>query len=196
MALTKRERQRKIREIYRDMEAKKRELGLRAPAIKRGPVFYFAILMVLLLVGGALVQAAGKGGGRSLGDGRPKRAQASVDAIAEALGRWKFHIGAYPTTEEGLTALSVKYANHAGWIGPYLSRIVDDPWRHPYVYELGTNGVPVVLSRGPDGVRSTADDIRPDPALFAKPFRDTTWTNDWVPYTRRGIIVVPSKKNP
>lgn len=194
MALSRRERQRKIREIYRDMEAKKRELGLRAPVIKRGPVFYFAMLMVLLMVGGALIQAAGKGGGRSVGDGRFRRAQSSVDAVAEALGRWKFHIGAYPSLDEGLVALAEKRSVHAGWIGPYLSKIVEDPWHHPYVYELDDKGNAVVLSLGPDGKRGTADDIVPDPALFTKPFRDTTWTNDWAPFTQRGIIVVPSKK--
>ena len=52
---------------------------------------------------------------------------------------------------------------------------------------------PVVLSLGPDGVRGTADDIAPDPAIFSKPFRDTTWTNDWVPFHRRGYYIVPSK---
>ena len=37
--LSKRERNRKIKQIYRDMEAQKRELGLRAPVLKKGPVF-------------------------------------------------------------------------------------------------------------------------------------------------------------
>ena len=45
--LSKHERARKIKQIYRDMEAQKRELGLKAPAIKRGPVFYFVVLMAM-----------------------------------------------------------------------------------------------------------------------------------------------------
>ena len=51
----------------------------------------------------------------------------------------------------------------------------------------------IVDALGADGVRGTLDDISPDPALFEKPFRDTTWTNDWVPYWNRGIIVRPRK---
>ena len=119
-------------------------------------------------------------------------------ALAEALGRYKFHCGVYPTAEEGLEALVLKQSRHAGWVGPYISSpnftptLLPDPWKRPYVYEP-TNEPPVVLSLGPDGVRGTADDIAPDPTLFAKPFRDTTWTNDWVSFHRRGYYIVPSK---
>ena len=197
--LSKRERTRKIKQIYRDMEAQKRALGLKAPAIRRGPVFYFVVLMAMAMVGGALIQAAGKGGEKKMRDGRLVRAEQSVAALAEALGRYKFHCGVYPTAEEGLEALVLKQSRHAGWVGPYISSpnftptLLPDPWKRPYVYEP-TNEPPVVLSLGPDGVRGTADDIAPDPTLFAKPFRDTTWTNDWVPFRRRGYYVVPSKK--
>ena len=197
--LSKQERARKIKQIYREIEAQKRELGLKAPAIKRGPVFYFVVLMVLLMVGGALVQAAGKGGGKKMRDGKIVRAEQSVAALAEALGRFKFHCGAYPTAEEGLEALVQKQSRHAGWVGPYISSpnftptLLPDPRKRAYVY-APTNEPPVVLSLGPDGVRGTADDIAPDPAIFAKPFRDTTWTNDWVPFHRRGYYIVPSKR--
>ncbi len=202
-ALSKRERNRKIKQIYRDMEAKKRALGLRAPTLKKGPVFYMVVLIVMALLGGALIQMSGKAdaiglGGRKLRDGRPVMAQKSVDAVAEALGRFKFHTGVYPSVAEGgIEALAVKYSDHAGWIGPYLhkdnpyKKIAIDPWKRPYIYEppANTNGLPTVLCLGADGQRGTADDITPEPALFTKAFRDTTWTNDWVPFTQRGIIV-------
>lgn len=205
--LSKRERDRKIKQIWREMEDKKRALGLRAPALKKGPVFYLVVLLGLALLGGALIQMSGKAdaiglGGRRLRDGRPVMAQKSVNAVAEALGRFKFHTGVYPSLEEGgIEALAVKYSGHAGWIGPYLhkdnpyKKIAIDPWKRPYVYEppCGTNVWPVVLCMGADGVRGTADDVVPDPKLFDKPFRDTTWTNDWVPFQQRGIIVRPSK---
>ena len=197
--LSKRERTRKIKQIYRDMEAQKRALGLKAPAIRRGPVFYFVVLMAMAMVGGALIQAAGKGGEKKMRDGRLVRAEQSVAALAEALGRYKFHCGVYPTAEEGLEALVLKQSRHAGWVGPYISSpnftptLLPDPWTRPDV-SAPTNEPPVVLSLGPDGVRGTADDIAPDPALFAKPFRDTTWTNDWVPFHRRGYYIVPSKR--
>ena len=191
--LSKQERSRKIKAIYREMEAKKRELGLKAPLIKRGPVFYLVVLMVLALVGGLVIQTAGKGGGKKMRDGDVVRAEHSVSSLAEALGRFKFHCGVYPTAEEGLAALANKYSTHAGWIGPYVEKINPDPWKRPYVYEP-TNDPPVVLSLGPDGKRGTADDIVPPPELFSKPFKDTTWTNDWVPFSRRGIVVVPTQE--
>ena len=193
--LSKKERDRKIKAIYREMEAKKRELGLKAPLIKRGPMFYLVVLMVLVLIGGLVVQTAGKGGGKTMRDGKIVKAEKSVSALAEALGRFKFHCGVYPTAEEGLTALAAKRSRHAGWVGPYVQdeRIVPDPWKRPYVYEP-TNDPPVVLSLGPDGKRGTADDIMPDPALFAKPFRDPSWTNDWVHFSRRGYVLVRTKE--
>lgn len=197
--LTKEERKRKIKAIYREMEAKKSELGLQAPKIKRGPVFYLVVLMGLALIGGLIVQATGKGGGKNMQDGKTVTAQKSVNALAEALGRYKFHCGVYPTAEEGLEALVLKRSRHAGWVGPYIRSpyyvptLLPDPWKRPYVYEPAndpTNEPPVVLSLGPDGKRGTADDIVPEAELFSKPFRDTTWTNDWAPYRLRGIRVV------
>ena len=193
--LTKEERKRKIKAIYRELESKKSELGLQAPQIKRGPVFYLVVLMGLALIGGLVVQATGKVGGKKMQDGKTVTAQKSVNALAEALGRYKFHCGVYPTAEEGLNALVLKRSRHAGWVGPYIKSpyyvptLLPDPWNRPYVYEP-TNEPPVVLSLGPDGKRGTADDISPEAELFSKPFRDTSWTNDWAPYRLRGIRVV------
>ena len=172
--LSKQERKRKIKQIYRDMEAQKREIGLRAPVIRRGPIFYFVVLLGLAMIGGAIFQAADKSGGKKMRDGRIVQAERSVEALV------------------------LKRSRHSGWVGPYIAsptyapKLLSDPWKHPYVYEP-TNDPPVLLSLGPDCVRGTADDILPDPATFTKPFHDTTWTNDWVPFHRRGYYVVPSK---
>ncbi len=205
--LSKRERERKIKQIYREMEAKKRELGLRAPVFRKGPVFYMVMLLGLALLGGSLIQLSGKAdaiglGGRKVRDGRANMAQKSVDAVAIALGRFKFHTGVYPTAEEGgIEALAFKYSKYPGWVGPYLhkdnpyKKIAFDPWKRPYIYEppVNTNSLPTVICCGADGQRGTADDIRPAEGLFTQAFRDTTWTNDWVPFQLRGIIVRPSK---
>ena len=201
--LSKAERQRKIKAIQAEFEAKRRELGMRAPAFRRGPVFYLGLMAVLTVLGLSLIKASEKGGqSGKVRTGKILQASRSVEAFAEALGRYRFHTGVYPTLEDGgLEALASKTSRHAGWVGPYIHKRIwsdplpRDPWKHAYVYapEGGTNGLPVLLSCGPDGVRGTADDIVPDPALFTKPFRDTTWTNDWTPYQLRGYIVVPHK---
>lgn len=193
--LTRQERQRKIKAIQAQIEAQKRELGLKAPSFQRGPVFYLGLMAVLVVVGLAVIRAGEQSGGDAnarVRNGKILQAMKSVDAYAEALGRFRFHCGTYPTAEEGLAALALRTSRYEGWIGPYISKTLPDPWKRDYIYEP-TNEPPVVLSLGPDGVRGTADDIRPDPELFAKPFRDTTWTNDWAPYQLRGYIVVPGK---
>ena len=193
--LSRAERQRKIKAIQASIEAKKRELGMKAPSFNRGPVFYLGLVAVLSILGLSVIKASEKGGGDTsvrVRNGKVLQTMKSVDAFAEALGRFKFHCGAYPTAEEGLNALALKQSRHAGWMGPYISKMLPDPWKRPYVYEPA-NEPPTVLSLGPDGLRGTADDIRPDPSLFTKPFRDTSWTNDWAPYQLRGYIVVPHK---
>ena len=50
----------------------------------------------------------------------------------------------YPTTEEGLNALTA---------GNYLRRLPNDPWNHPYRYALpGPEGKPFLISTlGADG---------------------------------------------
>ena len=89
-----RERQRRIRQIAREYEAKKRALGLKAPALKKGPVFYLVVLILLSLLGASLIQMSGTAetvglGGRKVRDGRPGRAPMRGDALAWALARAK-----------------------------------------------------------------------------------------------------------
>ncbi len=202
--LTKEERRRRIKAIQAGFEAQRRELGMKAPSFHRGPAFYLGLMAVMAILGLSLVRTAEKGGssGKVL-SGKIVQATRSLDAFAEALGRFKFHTGEYPSIAEGgLEALASKEVTRKGWVGPYIHKRVwneplpKDPWKNAWVYDpaCDTNGVPTLLSCGPDGQRGTADDILPDRALFSKPFRDTTWTNDWAPYRLRGIIVVPKKK--
>lgn len=192
--LSRAERKRRIRQIQRDLEARKLELGLRAPTIRRGPVFYLTVVVGLAAIGAALIDFSGKsGGGKRIRDGKIAQAERSVAALAEALGRYKFHCGEYPCAEDGLAALEWKHSRHEGWVGPYIPKLLKDPWKRDYVYELGTNGTAAVACLGPDGKLGTADDILPDGELYGKPFRDTTWTNDWAPFRLRGYIVVPNE---
>lgn len=193
-APSRRERMRKIKAIRADLDLKRRELGMQAPSMSKGPVFYLGLMAVLAILGLSVIKATDSGKAEArVRNAKVAQAMRSVDAFAEALGRFRFHCGAYPTAEEGLEALASKDVKRDGWIGPYVKKIMPDPWKNAYVYEL-TNGTPVVLSTGPDGVRGTADDIAPAPELFSKPFRDTTWTNNWAPYWKRGYIIVPSRK--
>lgn len=189
----------KKKAIAREYEMKRRELGLGAPIAKRGIGFYLLLLVGMALISSFVFKQAGVVEKRKAVNTKMLFAQRSVDALAEALGRYKFHCGCYPTSEDGgLDALAAKTSRYPGWLGPYAGswgKIIPDPWKRPYVYEPTTNGNPVVLSLGPDGKRGTADDVLPSEGLFEKPFKDTSWTNDWVHFSKRGIILVPSKKH-
>ena len=189
----------KKKAIAREFDMKRRELGLGAPVMKRGFLFYAVIVLLLVAIGSAVLKQAGVADRRKTVNTKMLNAQRSVNALAEALGRFRFHCGCYPSEEDGgLAALSAKTSRYPGWIGPYAAgswgEMIPDPWKNPYIYEPQPNGHPVVLSLGPDGVRGTADDVLPDDTLFEKPFKDVSWTNDWVHFSRRGIFVVPKKR--
>ena len=187
----KRRRNAAIKEIAREYERKRAALGSGAPLMKKGIVFYGVVVIGLLIVGSLVLSATGRGG-RAKIPLKDLQARTSVAALAEALGRYRFHVGDYPSAEEGLQALAAITPAKRGWKGPYVNHLVRDPWDRDYVYELRRPGEhPVLLSRGPDGRAGTRDDITADPKLFDAPFRDTTWTNHWMPYQLRGIVLAP-----
>ncbi len=188
-----REHKAKIKAIAREFERKKSELTGGAPQVKRGIAYYAIIILGLLMLGGMVLSVCGKGGRQ-----RIERSQImvdrSMDNLAIALGRYKFHVGEYPSPKEGLEALAAITPQKRGWFGPYIKKVVKDPWGHDYVYDLRTDGSPVLYSKGPDGRAGTTDDVLPKQEFFTEAFRDTTWTNHWVPYQLRGILVAPDEK--
>ena len=85
---------------------------------------------------------------------RKTAARAQINAYVTALGSYKLDTGAFPPTEQGLSALRLRPENVNNWQGPYLVRDVEnDPWGHPYVYRYpGEHGdEPDLLSFGADG---------------------------------------------
>jgi general secretion pathway protein G len=85
-----------------------------------------------------------------------------VNGFATAATDYKRDYGQYPTAEEGLNALLVN-PDDGTWNGPYLqgegaTRNPTDAWQTPLFYSI-TNGIPAVLSAGPDRVIGTDDDI-------------------------------------
>ena len=194
-----------VKRIGREFDRKRRELNLHDMSLKRPIVYYVAIIFILLVLGGSVLSVAT--GKLSLGKKAISKAaiqsRQSIDALAVACGRYKFHVGRYPTTAEGLEELARIPETPAeigafaakGWFGPYIKKVVPDPWGHAYVYEAREDGGhPVLYSKGPDGRAGTTDDVLPAQELFDEPFRDTTWTNHWVPYNLRGIVVAPNEE--
>lgn len=186
-----------VKKIAREYERKRAALGLDKPVLKRGPVYYMIVVMVMVFIAAAFIGVMT--GAVSIGKKRVSKAdiqaRQSIDALTQACGRYKFHVGRYPTTAEGLQELAAIRTGLKGWFGPYIKKVVPDPWGNDYVYEEREGGGnPVLYSKGPDGRAGTTDDVLPDQKLFDKPFLDTTWTNRWMPYQLRGILVAPDEK--
>jgi general secretion pathway protein G len=183
-----------VKAIAREYEMKKARLTGGAPVLKKGFVFYTVVIIGLLMLGGMVLSVCGKGG-RTPIPLKPMQARKSMDSLAIALGRFKFHTGAYPTTAEGLAALAAKSFTRKGWDGPYINHVVPDPWGNDYVYETRPEGGhPILYSKGADGRAGTTDDVLPEQEQFEIPFRDTGWTNGWAPYRLRGIVVAPDEE--
>ena len=88
-----------------------------------------------------------------IGKSEVKTAKAQINSLSKALDQFRLDTGHYPTTEEGLAALTTHPANEAKWDGPYLEKKVpNDPWGKPYLYKSpGEHGDYDLLSLGKDG---------------------------------------------
>ncbi|MGA9573155.1 MAG: type II secretion system major pseudopilin GspG [Lysobacterales bacterium] len=72
------------------------------------------------------------------------KAQTDIRAIESALNLYKLDNFNYPTTEEGLDALTPKY----------IERLSNDPWGNPYLYlSPGLHGEMDVYTLGADGLQ-------------------------------------------
>jgi len=115
-----------------------------------------------------LANCGGGGGGASSDQNKIKATQQSVQELNALLENFKANAGRYPTTEEGLQALTScpKGVNKDNWKGPYVEQISVDAWKNQYMYQSpGPADKPfIVFSKGPDGKENTQDDITASPA--------------------------------
>ncbi|MBE9610396.1 type II secretion system major pseudopilin GspG [Chitinilyticum litopenaei] len=100
-------------------------------------------LLVVLLIIALLAGYVGPKLFGEVGKAKSKTARSQMKSIAGALDQYRLDTGRYPSTEEGLQALTRKPANAGNkWAGPYLMKDApNDPWDRPYVYKYpGDNG--------------------------------------------------------
>lgn len=125
------------------------------PAVLFRPHSGFTLLelLVVMVIIGLLVGYVGPRYFAQVGKSEVKAARSQIDALEKALDQMRLDTGRYPTTEEGLAALSSRPADMGKWDGPYLKKAVPlDPWGHPYVYrQPGEHGEYDLLSLGKDG---------------------------------------------
>jgi general secretion pathway protein G len=90
--------------------------------------------------------------------------------IANALNRYRFHMGTYPDTDDGLAALFERPSgiddDDERWKGPYLQGSPEelvDPWQNEFNYrspgEFHEDAYDL-WSSGPDGEEGTDDDVK------------------------------------
>ena len=119
-------------------------------------------LLVVMVIIGLLAGYVGPKYFAQIGKSEAKVARAQIDALEKALDQYRLDTGHYPSTEQGLTALSVRPGTEPKWDGPYLKKDVPmDPWGRPFVYKIpGEHGEFDLFSMGKDGqIGGTGDAI-------------------------------------
>lgn len=125
------------------------------------------VMMVVIILGVLVALVVPQFAGRTQ-QARRAAAQADVNAnIAMALELYYLDNGAYPTSEQGLSALTRKPdtpPTPLSWQGPYLKgkASLKDPWAQPYVYGSPGEHNPDsydLFSTGPDLQKGGGDDL-------------------------------------
>lgn len=111
-------------------------------------------LLVVLAILGMLAVVATPQVLKYLGSAKQETAKTQIQNIGTALDLFRFEVGRYPTTQEGLAALVAQPSGLARWNGPYVKRkeSLVDPWDRPFVYRSpGQKGPYDLSSLGADG---------------------------------------------
>jgi general secretion pathway protein G len=115
-------------------------------------------LIELLVVLTIISLIMGMVGPRVLGylsESRTKTAKLQIESLSSALDLFYLDAGRYPTTSEGLDALTQRPTDVSIWNGPYLKggRVPADPWGHAYQYRSPVEHTPPyeIVSFGADG---------------------------------------------
>jgi hypothetical protein len=185
-------RRRRRARLVREGEIRREALGrVPNPRLLYSPRVMFALLLALCLASSLVIRRARSPAAGARPPELPQRlALRHLDTLATALGRYRFHTGAYPPPSPGLHAL-LDDPGVPGWNGPYVNQLLRDPWNAPYQYRLASNGTSQLFTCGPDGLPDTPDDLRPDPAAFDP---GVAWTTGWVRASERlpGVRILPA----
>ncbi len=110
-------------------------------------------LLVVLVILGLLAALVAPKLFPKLGKGKQAAAKAQIELLGQALDQFRLDTSRYPTSQEGLKALSTNPGGIENWDGPYLKKgVPNDPWGKPYHYEApGQHGEYDLYSYGRDG---------------------------------------------
>ena len=122
-------------------------------------------LIVVLVILGLLATVVGPRVMSRLAQGKSEIAKLQIDQLDGALGLYRFDVGRYPNSSEGLQALIDNPSGVQNWSGPYLDKrtLPKDPWGREYEYRSpGQNGDYDLWSYGADELLPSVGPGRPE----------------------------------
>jgi general secretion pathway protein G len=125
--------------------------------------FTLVEMLVVIAIIGLVVGLVGPRVLNYLSESKVKAAKIQIESFSAALDLYYLDNGAYPGTNEGLTALVERPAAALAWNGPYLKTgsVPVDPWGHPYVYKVPGDHAPYEIdSYGAGGTGDSRSLIR------------------------------------
>jgi general secretion pathway protein G len=126
--------------------------------------FTLVEILVVITIIGLIMALVGPRVLNYLGESKSKAAKIQIESFSSALDLYYLDLGRYPTTNEGLAALT-RGNNLPGWNGPYLRGgvVPNDPWGHGYLYRSPGERAPYDItslgSDGQEGGSGTAADV-------------------------------------
>lgn len=130
---------------------------MRRTTLRRGgPGFTLIEIMVVIVILGVLAALVVPRVLERPDEARAVAAKSDIAALMQALKLYRLDNQRYPTTDQGLAALSARPEQSPvppNWKpGGYLERVPKDPWGRPYQYlNPGLKGEIDVMSYGADG---------------------------------------------
>jgi general secretion pathway protein G len=93
-------------------------------------------LLVVIAILGLLAALVGPRLFNVLAGAKTKLTSQQIENIGSLLEEYKIDVGAFPSTDQGLVALSTKPNDVENWQGPYAKNggVPNDPWNHPWTY--------------------------------------------------------------
>jgi len=161
-------RRKAVGRIQKAADADRRKIGA-MPVFEtpKKPGFVLMLVVGLAVLGTAVISTSMKSSSvvkRSKKD-PVQLTKSDIAVFAMALKHYEVDVGHYPSYRDGGLLALISDPGETDWYGPYINVIQNDGWRRPYHYDR-TNGVPMLLSAGPDRRFLTDDDIVARPEDF------------------------------